>query len=89
MNPFNLNEVEDIQGFDPKGLFSKNLLMVRYEDLFKRILEESGESHIGPSNEKKLPSHVEEANNKNRTNMRGRNKERSKKPIYPLSTSTP
>lgn len=41
LNYFNLSEAEIIQGFDPEGIFSRYLTIVRYKNLVTTFVEES------------------------------------------------
>lgn len=45
---FNLSDVESCQGFDLEGLYTTQLRIVKYENLFTRVKKESEESQITP-----------------------------------------
>lgn len=48
---FNLTEVEPTEGFNLEGIFSRNLTMLQYGNLFTKITKGSGEE-VGTSKEK-------------------------------------
>lgn len=49
LDSFNLSETKALEAFDPKGLFSTHLYIVRYMNLFPRVRDQSEESHSAPT----------------------------------------
>ena len=78
-----------MQGFDSEGIFSRHLVIVIYENLFTRNMEERRESHIGPSKERETPTLVEQMFEETNVILGETNIERRRKPTNTPQTLKP